>query len=75
MFIQVVEEDIFEIYQTKSLSNKLYLKRCLYYLKLKDGDSIVDHLNTFNFIINQLAWVVVKIEEDYNYILLLYYSL
>lgn len=60
-----------EIYQTKSLSNKLYLKRCLYSLKMKDGESIAENLNAFNLIISQLASIDVKIEDEDKCILLI----
>jgi hypothetical protein len=30
------------------LTNKIFLKRQLYKLRMKEGTKIVDHLNTFN---------------------------
>jgi len=36
------------MYMTKSLTNRIFLKRQLYCLRMKDGMKIDDHLNTFN---------------------------
>eukprot|EP00253_Pinus_taeda_P016278 PITA_16278 len=36
------------LYQSKSLVNKLFLWKKLYNLRMKDGDSVTKHLNTFN---------------------------
>ena len=39
------------IYQGKSLVNKLFLRKKLYSLKMKEGASVADHLNAFNMLI------------------------
>eukprot|EP00253_Pinus_taeda_P025271 PITA_25271 len=36
------------LYQSKSLVNKLFLRKKLYNLGMKDGDSVIKHLNAFN---------------------------
>eukprot|EP00253_Pinus_taeda_P008714 PITA_08714 len=36
------------LYQSKSLVNKLFLQKKLYNLRMKDGDSVTEHLNVFN---------------------------
>jgi hypothetical protein len=36
------------LYMTKSLTKRIFLKRQLYSLCMKEGTKIVDHLNTFN---------------------------
>jgi len=41
-----------ETYMTKSLSNKLYLKKQLYKLRLKKGTAVLEHLNFFNKVIS-----------------------
>ena len=43
-----------KLYMTKSLTNKILLKRQLYSLHMKEGKSITDHLNTFNTLLVQL---------------------
>eukprot|EP00253_Pinus_taeda_P024909 PITA_24909 len=37
-------------YQSKSLVNKLFLQKKLYNLRMKDGDSVTEHLNAFNIV-------------------------
>ena len=39
------------LYMTKSVTNKIYLKRQLYGMIMKEGTKIVDHLNVFNTLI------------------------
>ena len=34
--------------------NKLFLRKKLYLLRMRNGDSITKHLNAFNIVINQL---------------------
>ena len=48
----------------KSLSNKLYLKKQLYGLSMKQKTEILEHLNFFNKIISELLTVDVKIDEE-----------
>jgi len=56
---------------TKSLFNKLYLKKQLYELRTTEGATMLKHLNLFNKVINKLLAVDVKIdEEDKTFILL-----
>src|SRR5436189_55089 len=49
------------LYMTKSLSNKLYVKKQLYYLRMAEGTPILQHLNVFNKILNDLLALEVKI--------------
>jgi len=59
------------LYMTKSLSNKLYLKKQLYGLRMKEGTSVLEHLNFFNKVINELLAVDVKIDEEDKALILL----
>ena len=59
------------LYQTKSLVNKLFLQKKLYSLRMKDGDSVAEHLNAFNTVVSQLASVDIKISEEDKCITLL----
>ncbi len=53
------------LYQSKSLVNKLFLRKKLYILRMKDGDSVTENLNTFNTVVNQLLYFDIKnLEED-----------
>eukprot|EP00253_Pinus_taeda_P021636 PITA_21636 len=38
------------LYQSKSLVNKLFLRKKMYNLRMKNGDSVAEHLNAFNIV-------------------------
>jgi len=59
------------LYITKSLSNKLYLKKQLYGLCMKEGTVASKHLNFFNKVINKRQDVDVKIDEENKALILL----
>jgi len=59
------------LYMTKSLSNKLFLKKQLYYLRMKEGTLILQHLNAFNRILSDLLALQVKLEEEDKSLMLL----
>ena len=40
------------LYQYQSLENKLFLQKKLYNLRMKDGDSVTEHLNAFNTVVS-----------------------
>eukprot|EP00253_Pinus_taeda_P013857 PITA_13857 len=42
-------------YQFKFLVNKFFLQKNLYNLRKKDGDSVIEHLNTFNTLASKLT--------------------
>ena len=48
---------------TKSLSNKLYLKKQLYGLWMKQGTKVLEHLNFFNKVISELLAIDILINE------------
>ena len=50
-------------YKCKSLVNKLFLRNKLYNLRMRDGDSVADHLNSFNTVESQLVFVEIKISD------------
>ena len=50
------------LYQSKSLVNKLFLRKKLYNLRMKDRDSVTEYLNTFNTVVSQLLSVDIKIQ-------------
>ena len=45
-------EKLGTLYQSKSLVNKLFLRKKLYNLRIKDGDSVIEHLNAFNTMVS-----------------------
>ena len=56
---------------TKSLSNKLYLKKQLYALRMKKGIAVLEYLNFFNKIISELLAIHVKIDKKNKVLILL----
>jgi len=52
------------LYQSKSLMNKLFLWKKMYNLRMKDGDSVTEHLNTFNTMVSQLASIDIKVSDE-----------
>ena len=52
------------LYMTKNLSNKLYLKNQLYRLRMNEGTAVLEHLNFFNKVINELLTIDVKIDKE-----------
>eukprot|EP00253_Pinus_taeda_P002896 PITA_02896 len=59
------------LYQSKSLVNKLFLRKKLYNLMMKDGDSMTENLNAFNTVVSQLSSVDIKISDEDKCIILL----
>eukprot|EP00253_Pinus_taeda_P020785 PITA_20785 len=58
-------EKLGTLYQSKSLVNKLCLRKKLYNLRMKDEDSVTEHLNAFNIVVvSQLASVYIKILDE-----------
>eukprot|EP00253_Pinus_taeda_P002282 PITA_02282 len=60
-----------KLYMTKSLTNRILLKRQLYGLRMKEGTSIADHLNVFNTLLVQLNSLDVKFDSEDKAITLL----
>ena len=50
-------------------SNKVFLMKNLYTLKMKEDASVVEHLNAFNIITNQLASVKIILDDEIRAIL------
>ena len=55
---------------TKSLSNKLFTKKQLYSLRMKEAMSILQHLNAFNRILSDVLALKVNIKEEDKALLL-----
>jgi hypothetical protein len=45
-------ENLGNLYQSKSLVSKLFLRKKLYNLRMRDGDSMVEYLNAFNTVVS-----------------------
>jgi hypothetical protein len=51
-------------YQSKSLVNKLFPCKKLYNLRMRDGDSVIEHMNAFNTMVTQLLSIEIKISYE-----------
>jgi hypothetical protein len=60
------------LYQSKSLENKLFAWKKLYKLRMRDGESVTDHLNAFNTMVSQLLFVEIEISDEDKCINLLF---
>ncbi|GJU01820.1 hypothetical protein Tco_1112158 [Tanacetum coccineum] len=58
------------LYITKSLANRLYLKK-LYTYYISPGTKLGDHIDEFNKLILDLANIDIKIEDEYQALMLL----
>ena len=59
------------LYMSKTLTNKSFLKKQLYALHMGEGTNFLSHLNVLNGLITQLASLGVKIEDEDKATLLL----
>jgi len=64
-------EKLEKLYLEKNLTTKLNLKRDLYMLKMEDGANLMEHLNVFKELLDQLGRVDIKVEEKDQTLLLL----
>ena len=59
------------LYQSKSLVNKLFLRKKLYHIRMEDGYFVIELLNAFNTLVSQLGSVNIMIAEEDKCITLL----
>ena len=52
------------LYMTKSLTNKLLLKRRLFGLRMEEGTSLRDHLDQLNTVLLELRNIDVKVDDE-----------
>jgi hypothetical protein len=50
-----------KLYEKPSVSNKVFLMKILFNMKMSEGGSIADHLNEFNTVTNRLSSVKVDL--------------
>ena len=53
-----------EIYQEKSLVNKIFLRKKLYSLRMEEGGKFSKNLESFNMLVTQLTLVWVPMDEE-----------
>ena len=50
-------------YKKPSASNKVFLMKCLFNMKMVEDGSVVDHVNEFNIVTSQLSSVGINFDE------------
>ena len=58
-------------YEKSSASNKVFLMKRLFNMKMSEGGPIVDHLNDFNIVTSQLSSVGVNFDDEVRALLFL----
>jgi hypothetical protein len=64
-------EALAKLYEKPSTSNTIFLMKRLFNMKMSEGGSIVDHLNEFNTVTNQLSSVKVDFDDEVGALLIL----
>jgi hypothetical protein len=58
-------------YEKPSMSNKVFLMKRLFNMKMLEGGSVADHLNEINKVTNQLSFVKVDFDDEVKDLLIL----
>ena len=60
-----------KLYEKPSASNKVFLMKWLFNMKMSEGGFIANHLNEFNTVTNQISYVKVDFADDVMALLIL----
>jgi hypothetical protein len=60
-----------KLYEKPSASNKVFLMKRLFNMKMSEGGSVADHLNEFNTVTNQLSSIKVDFDDEVRALLIL----
>jgi hypothetical protein len=60
-----------KLYEKTSSSNKVFLMKRLFNMKVAEGGFVADHLNEFNMVTNQLSFVKVDLDDEVRALLIL----
>ena len=60
-----------KLYEKPSASNKVFLMKHLFNMKMLEGRSVADHLNEFNTLTSQLSFVKVNFDDEVRDLLIL----
>jgi hypothetical protein len=64
-------DSLAKLYEKPSASNKVFLMKRLFNMKMSEGGSVADHLNEFNTVTNQLSSVKVDFDDEVRALLIL----
>jgi len=60
-----------KLYEKPSASNKVFLMKCLFNIKMSEGVYVANNLNEFNIITGQLCFVGVNFDDEVRALLFL----
>jgi hypothetical protein len=60
-----------KLYEKPSMSNKVFLMKRLFNMKMSEGGSVADHLNEFNTVTNKLIYVKVGFNDEVRALIIL----
>jgi hypothetical protein len=60
-----------KLYEKPSASNKVVIMKRLFNMKMSEGGSVVDHLNEFNTITNQLSSIKLYFDDEFRALIIL----
>ena len=60
-----------KIYEKSFTSNKVYLMKKFFSMKMNEGSLVQDHVNEFNTVTNQLTLVNIEFEDEIRALLIL----
>jgi hypothetical protein len=59
-----------KLYEKPSTSNKVFLMKRLFNMKMSEGGSVAYYLNEFNMVTNQLSYVKVDFDDEVRALLI-----
>jgi len=62
--MKYIMKELARLYEKPSSSNKVFIMKHLFNMKMSKGGSIFDHINEFNTIINKLSYVGVNFYDN-----------
>ena len=69
--IEGLMQTLAKLYEKPSASNKVFLMKRLFNMKMSEGGSVADHLNYFNTVTSQLSSVGVNFDDEVRALLFL----
>ena len=69
--IEDLMKTLVTLYEKPSASNKIFLMKRLFNMKMSKGGSVTNHLNEFNMVTNKLSSVSVNFDDEVRALLIL----
>ena len=64
-------QTLVKLYEKTSASNKVFLMKHLFNMKMTEGGSVADHLYEFNTITSQVSFLYINFDEEIRALLIL----